>query len=297
MAVKKNEIIVQELVKEFKNLDDSFLKPITSHDDKVNNDVINFNTIGAAPDVLIDNTVYPIAVAGRTDDSVPVSLKKLETENTEITDDELFALAYDKKSSVRKQHLDALMRAHLRLGAYSLAPTADSANAPVFKTTGATIGVRKRIKMEDIIAYKALCDALEIPLDQRYLVMCPEHVEDILLIDQSFRDRYNSTASGQLIKQIYGFNIFESIYTPKYVGTTFNKKAYGAAAAASDVPASVFYSTVNAIKAQGSTKMYYRDAEQDPENRKSVVGFRMYDIVHPVSAVGFGAIVSDYVAP
>lgn len=297
MAVKKNLIIVQELVKEFKDMNDSFLAPITSHDDKVNADTINFNTIGAAPDVLVDNTSYPIATAGRTDDSVVVSLKKLDTTNTSITDDELFALTYDKKSSVRKQHLEALMIAHIKLGAFSLAPTSHSANAPVLATTGATTGVRKRLKMEDIIRYKALVDALEIPLEGRNLVLSPEHIEDILLIDQSFRDRYNSTETGKIIKQIYGFNIWESLHTPKYVGTTLAKKAWGAAAAASDIPSSVFYSTVNVMKAKGSTSMYYRDASMDPENRKSVVGFRMYDIVHPVSAKGFGSIISDYVAP
>lgn len=294
MSVAKNTIVVKELVKLFRDQNDDFLSVIKSHDDKVNNDVINFNTIGADPSVLINNAVYPIATAGRTDDSVPVSLFKMETTNTEITDDELHALGYDKTSSVMQQHKDTLKVSSIKLGAHSIAPSSNAANTPVLKTTGTLANGRRAMVAADLVAYKAAIDPLEIPLESRHLVLSSQHVNDLLLTDQSFRDRYYNTATGKMIPNIYGFNIWESLHTPKY-SNVFVKKAFGAAPAGNDLYSSVFFSTVNAMKAMGSTKVYMRDASIDPENRKTVVGFRMYYIVHPISAKGTGAIIDNNV--
>lgn len=292
MAVAKNTIVVKELVKLFRDTDDSFLSKIKSHDDKVFNDVINFNTIGADPTVLINNAVYPIATAGRTDNSTPVSLYKMETTNTEITDDELFALGYDKKSNVMQQHKDTLKVSSIKLGAWSLAPQADAANTPVLKTTGALSGGLRAMLAADLVALKAQCDAREIPLESRNLVLSSKHVNDLLLTDQSFRDRYYKTETGKMMPGLYGFNIWESLHTPKY-SNVFAKKAFGSAAVGTDLNSSVFFSTVNAMKAQGSAGVYLREAAQDPENRKTVVGFRMYYIVSPVSAVGPASIIDN----
>ncbi len=294
MAVARNTIVVKQLVKLFRDTDNSFLSVIQSHDDKVYNDVINFNTIGADPSVLINNTTYPIAVAERTDDSVPVSLFKMETTNTAITDDDLQTLGYDKKNSVMNQHKDTLLVASLKLGAHSLAPSANGANTPVIKTTGTLASGRRAMLPADLVALKNQCDLLEIPKESRYLILSAVHVNDLLLVDQSFRDRYYSTATGKMIPNIYGFNIFESLHTPKYVAA-FTKKVFGAAPLGTDLNSSVFFSTLNAIKAQGSTMTYIRQAELDPENRKTVVGFRMYYIVSPVSAKGVGAIIDNNV--
>jgi hypothetical protein len=291
MAVAKNQIVIAELLKQYKDMDMSFLSDIKSMDDKVNNDVIDFNEIGADPAVLIDNAVYPIASNQRTDDKRPVALHKFDTVNTIITDDELFALGYDKKSSVMAQHKDALVLATMKLGAWSLAPAADAADTPVIQTTGAVDGIRKRMIIADIIALKSRCDALQIPLESRILTLSSEHVNDILLIDQAFRDRYHNTATGKIISNIAGFKIYESLHTPKYVAA-FTKKAYGAAAIGTDKNASIFHSTVNAMKATGSLKMYAVDASQDPDNRQTKVGFRMYNIVSSVNTKGIGAIVS-----
>jgi hypothetical protein len=294
-AVVKNSVIIAGLVQAFKDMTDDFLSPIKSMDDKVNNDVINFNEIGADPAVLINNTSYPIAATSRTDAGIPVSLFKLDTENTKITQDEAHALPYDKKSSVMISHRDALKRATLKLGAHSLAPAADSANTPVVSTTGVTVGTRKPMLIADIISLKKKLDDLEIPADGRYLVLSAQHVNDLLATDQAFRDRYYKTETGKMINSIYGFNIFESLHTPKYNGSTGAKKAYGAAGAASDVNASIFYHTQNAMKAMGSAEVYLAEAALDPFNRQTVVGMAMYYIVSPVSSKGVGAIIDTYV--
>jgi hypothetical protein len=207
----------------------------------------------------------------------------------------LYALGYDKNSSVMEQHKNSLMLSYLKLGAWSLAPTANAAATPVLKTTGATVGHRKRLTPEDLVNYKTLCDNLGIDISMRYFALCAEHASDLLLVDQSFKDRYNNTETGKVLRNVYGFNMFETIHCPKYLGTNDNKKAFGAAALSTDVNSSVFYTSLNSMKAIGSIKMYRSEAESDPENRMSKVGFRMYGIVSPVVASGVGAIIDTYV--
>ncbi len=291
MAVALNQLVIAELTRRFEQLNEDFLAKIKDYSGNVNNDVIKFNEIGADPNVLIDNTVYPIAVNIRDDDSHPVSLRKLETENTAITDDELIALPYDKKSNVMDRHVKALLRARIKLATYSLAPAADDANTPVLLTTGATVGTRKRLQIADLVAFRERLVALEIDPATWNLVLNPDHVGDLLLIDQAFRDRFYSTESGKVMKNIYGFDMFENILMPGYNGNA--KKAFGAAPAVGDQSASVFFSDLNAMKATGSVKMYMRQAELDPENRQTVIGFRVRAIVNPVTVKGVGAIISD----
>lgn len=293
MAVALMQIVIAELRQRFIEVKEDFLADIKDYSANVNNNIINFNEIGALPDVLIDSAVYPIASVARNDNGIPVSLHKLDTKNTPVTDDELFALAYDKKSSVMADHLTALALARVKLGLWSLAPSANATATPVLKTTGANYLNRKRLTLEDMANYKDAIDTLQHPLENRKLVMSSHHVNDLLLVDQAFRDRYYNTESGKLIGQINGFKIYENINTPTYNNTTFAKNAYGAAPSGTDTPASVYFNTLNAMRAMGDVKVYYRDASMDPENRQSVFGARTRYIVSPVTAGGIGAIISD----
>jgi hypothetical protein len=291
MAVNKNQVTIAELTKQFRETNEDFLSVIKDQSSKVNNDVIKLNEIGADPDVLIDNVVYPIAANQRTDNGIPVSLHRLDTVNTIITHAEAYALPYDKNSSVIQQHKDALRAMVVKLGLYSLAPTTNSAKQPVFSTTGTLVGGRRQLTIADLIAYKKLCDNLEIPVESRNLVLCSDHVNDLLLLDNSFRDRYNTIESGKIIKKLYGFNMWENLKTPTYDNTN-TLKAFNAVAAGTDRNASVFFSNLNAFKAEGSVDMYMTNASDQPRTRQTEVGFSMYYIVAPVTTKGIGAIVA-----
>lgn len=69
-----------------------WMSRIPSKDKYVNNNIINITEVGADPRVLINNNTYPIPFSQRKDDNIPVGLNKYDTENTEITRDELYAL-------------------------------------------------------------------------------------------------------------------------------------------------------------------------------------------------------------
>lgn len=287
------ELWTGELIKNFRHEND-WLSRIPSADAYVNNDVIHLADIGADPSVLIDNSSYPIATASRTDTDIALALKKFETTNTKITDDELYALPYDKEGSVITQHREVLEEKTSEYGLISLAPAAVTGNTPIIETTGATSNIvtgRKDLVLDNIRAAKKSLDDLKVPMKGRVLVLCTDHVHSLLALDQTFRDKYYNTVTGRVIP-FMGFEIFESVHNPVYTAANA-KKAFGATAAGTDRNASVFFYAPRAVKAMGSSKMYMARAEDDPQNRESVVGFRLYHLVIPKKTLGFGAIVSD----
>lgn len=291
MGVLK-EIWTGELVKAFR-FDHKWLSRIQSRDNLVDNNVIHLVDVGADPTVLINNSSYPISVNAQTDSDIAISLDKFDTENTKVTKDELYAISYDKMAAVIDNHRRALEQTTAEKALHALAPAVDDdATNPLVKTTGADItGVRKRLKVDDVVTLKAKMDALGIPQDGRVLVLCNEHVEDLLLTSETFVRQYKDIRTGEILR-LHGFDIYEDQYAPKYDDTTFHKKAYGAAGG-NEHSASVAFYAPRAFKAMGSVEMFYRDAKEDPENRMNTVGFRVYFVCLPKKITGFAAIVSD----
>ncbi len=273
----------------------SWIGRIPRKDQYVGNNAINVQEIGADPKVLINNTVYPIATASRTDNTLILALNKYDTENTKVTRDELYGLPYDKEGSVVRQHRDTLAEKTAEHGLYLMAPAGNTANTPVITTTGADNGSgRKRLKSADLITLKQRLDNLKVPKAGRMLILCSDHVNDLLVEDQSFQLRYNNTEKGSILSNFYGFEIFEDMANPVYTGTT--KKAYGATAVPStDANASTLVFAPRAFQAVGTVEMYAQDAFANPTMRESVVGFRVYNIIAPMQNTGFGAIVSAVV--
>jgi hypothetical protein len=297
MGVLK-EIWTGEIIKAFRH-EKTFLAEIASRNEMVNNNVIHMVDVGADPAVLVNNTTYPIAMSQRDDSDVAISLDKFDTENTLVTRDELYALSYDKIGSVIESHKLVLEDKTADKAAHSLAPSANTSDTPLIMTTGLSNGetyARKRLDPENIIAAKRALDDLKVPLQGRVLVLCNQHVQDLLMVDEVFARQYKDMASGQILN-LYGFKIFQYLNCPVYsVSGTLQKKSYGAAAAASsDQVASFFFYAPRAFQARGDVEMFYQDASVNPEYRQSVVGFRIYHICMPKKTTGFGAIVSTIV--
>ena len=292
------ELWTGELIKGFRS-SSGFLSRIGSKDQYVVNNTIHLAQIGVDPKVLINNTTYPIASAVREDSDVPIGLDKFDTENTIITDDELHGLPYDKPGSVIEQHREVLQESTADKAIHSLCPAEDTDNTPVFFTTGDSNGYtnpRKRATVADIIKLKKALDDLKVPLEGRELVFCSQHVEDLLLTNQAFKEQWYNTKSGVLM-DMFGFIISQYVTNPKFVSTTLKKKAFGAAAAAAtDLEASVVYYNKRAVQATGTATMYHAKAADNPQFRQSVIGFRLHHLCLPKSNVGFGALVSTKVS-
>jgi len=292
-AVAKKELAERELIKHFRH-SGTWLERVPSKNQWVGNDVIKLNEIGADPDVLINNNTYPIAVAQRTDTSTAISLFKYDTTNTIITDDELYALPYDKPGTVQEQHRLTLEEHTQSHALHSLAPVADTTKTPIIETTGEDDGTgRKRLTSKDLVTLKTKLDKLKVPMKGRVLVLCPEHIADLLLEDKALNIQYHNHTSGAITKSYYGFELYEDIYAPQYQTASLDKIPYGAEVDGRD--ASVLFLVNRTAKARGTVTRYKSDAKDDPKNRETVVGFRMYFIAIPTSLVGQGAIVSTRV--
>ncbi len=278
----QTEVWTGELIKKLRQVP-TFLSVIRSRNNLVNNNTIHLVDVGASPNILINNSAYPIATAGRTDEDIAISLKKFETENTKVTDDELYALSYDKIATVLEDHKDTIAEGEADVALHAIAPVANGDKTPVVDISTLS-GDRPKVVL-GVLALKRAFDDQKIPQMNRHLVLTSEHIEAILAADEKFSAQYSNVREGQVLK-LFGFQLHEWGQAPQYVDVN-TKIAYGAETEGK--AASVAFHAPHIFQATGDTKMYYRDAKVNPEYRESVVGFRQWHICLPKTAARVGA--------
>ena len=117
------EIWTGELVKYLRRgLEATWLDGIPDSSSLVNNDVIHLVDVGVDPDVLVNNTTYPIDLQALDDADLTISLDKFQTKVAPITDDELYAISYNKMSRVKESHGNAINDAKFAKSAHAIAP-------------------------------------------------------------------------------------------------------------------------------------------------------------------------------
>lgn len=260
------------------------------------NDVIHLVAIGADPKVLINNTTYPIATTKLEDGDVAISLDKYQTEATPVTDDEIHAITYDKMASVIERHRDAVNETKYAKAIHALAPSKhQDKKTPILLTTGANSadGTRKMITRKDIISMKKQFDEMRVPTRGRILVLCNDHVADLLENDQKFADQYYNYTSGK-ISNLMGFEIYEYTENPYFSVSTKTKVPYGAVPGAGDRRASIAYYAPRMFKATGTTTTYPTEAEATMQ--QNLYNVRHYFITLPKTEEAIGAIVSGLAA-
>ena len=285
------EVWTGELVKQLRGgMTASFLDGVSDYSAAVNNEVVHLVDVGGDPDVLINNTTYPIATQELEDGDIALGLDKFQTKKTAVSDDQLFAISYDKMGSVIERHGDAITIAKFKKAAHALAPNSNTAKTPVVPTSGEDDNGRKKCTRKDIIALKRKLDDLQIPAAGRRLVLCSDHVNDLLEDDQKFRDQYYNYTTGK-IANMYGFEVYEFENCP-YFTKEGTKVPFKNSPSGTDHQASFCFYTKRVFRAQGSTKMYYRDAQANPDYQQNEVNFRHYYIVLPKKMEALGAIYS-----
>lgn len=286
------EVWTGELIKRLNaGLRADWLSGIPDYSAKVDNEVIHLVDVGGDPDVLVNNTTYPIPIQDLSEGDIPVGLDKFQTKATRVTDDQLYALSFDKFSADVERHGNSILTVKYKKAAHALAPYSHTDKTPVIPTSGeADTSGRKKMRVQDIIALKRAFDNMEMPEDGRVLVLCPDHVNDLLEADQSFKDKYYNYTTGKLLN-MFGFEVYTYINCPYYTKEGV-KVAYNATPAATDLKGSFAFYRPRMFKAQGSTKMYYSEARTNPTTQESLVNFRHYYIVLPKKLEAFGAIYS-----
>lgn len=287
----KNELAEREMIKKFRH-DNTWLSEVPEKNQWVNNDVIKIPVQGAAPNVLINNNIYPIISNERDDGHVVLALNKYDTENTEVTDDELYALPYEKTSDVQVQHRETLEDKTAEHALHSIAPDENSTDTPIIETTGEADGSRKRLTAKDLIELKKKLDTAKVPKSGRILVLSPDHVADLLIEDLTFKTRYQNTTTGAIAENYYGFKVYEATYPPKY-DAGLEKLPFESVDEGKF--ASVVFHKRSTAKARGTVIRYARDAKENPEYRKSTLGFRLHFIGVAYRNEGIAAIVDGTV--
>ena len=266
-------------------LEATWLDGIPDNSSLVNNDVIHLVDVGVDPDVLINNTTYPIPLQALDDTDIAIQLDKFQTKVTPITDDELYAISYDKMTRVKESHGNSIKDSKFKKAAHALCASSNAAKTPVLVTTGARDAETGRLKftVADLLAMKRKMDALKVPTPGRRLVLCSDHVNDLLETSQTFKEQYNINRNEGTVGKLYGFEIYEFANNPLYT-TSGTKKALDAAAGTGEFQCSFAFYTQRVFKATGSTKMYYSPADTDPEYQRNKVNFRHYFICMPKKA-------------
>ena len=273
--------------------DSSFLNYVKDFSAMVENDAINMAEVGVDPKVLINNTTYPIAVTQRIDAAIRVELDLFETENTLVRRPTAIEYSYDQLESVLMGHRNTLRARTAEKAAHAFAPQSDTEFTPVIQTTGEALSGRKRLTVADILLLKERFDVVDIPLEQRYLILHPSHLSDLILFDvKAFKDITDVT-NGQP-KRFAGFNVLQFSKPATYDAGTMEKRAFGAEAGEADTFCSFAFHGDEVMKADGEVHMY--DKENDPEERGTIVGFDKRFIAVPIRNKAVGAIVSAPVA-
>lgn len=287
MAQLEKEIWVDQIQENFYP-DSSFLKYGKDFSGLVDNNAINMAEAGVDPNVLINNTTYPISVVKRADTPIRIELDKFETENTLVRRPEVIQYAYVQLESVLMGHRNQLRAKTAQKAAHAYAPVSDSAYTPVISTTGLANGTRKMITFDDILMLKERFDNMEIPVEERFLVLHPSHVTDLIRLDvKGFKD-ITDIVNGQP-KRFAGFGILSFSRMPMYNLDTMEKLPFGATSTNLGFSSFAFQAE-EVMKADGEVYMYER--VDDPEHRATIVGFDKRFIAVPIRNKGIGAIVS-----
>lgn len=259
-------------------------------DDEVQ--VIHRSYLGVKPDVLINNSTYPIPEQALDDEDIPIVLDKYQTKATPVTDDQLYAAIYDQIDAVNKSHVASITERRYDKAIHALAPATHTAATPVIITTGEADPEtgRKKLTKKDLIAFRR---ALGKKFRKGWrLVLCSDHANDILEWDEHFDKQYADRESGMITKK-YGFEIYEYAENPWFTVATKAKLAFGAVpddAVASE--ASVAFYVPRVVKASGKTKFYFSQSATDPKMQRNLMNYRTYWIAMPTRMEMIGALVS-----
>ncbi len=270
------EIWLPELKEKFYP-DSSFLSRSKDMSMFVDNDKIHLAEAGVNPDVLKNNTVYPIPMAERPDNPIELVLDYYDTKNTILRNAEKAELSYDKRASVLSGHRGALLLSAVTNAAHNWAPDSNTTNTPVIQATGADRGDgTKGLTFDDIISLQAAYDELDIPEQGRILVLSAKHKADLRKSDgKLYKDLLKE-------KNMYGFDIYTlaTKHMPRYHRGTGVKVAFGAAPDVNDTICSFAYHEAEVMRADGTADMFYK--EKDPAERADILGFQKRALYYPI---------------
>lgn len=253
--------------------------------------VIHIPRTSFNPDVLLNNTAYPLAVQAYTDDETVVSLDKYQTKPTSISDDKIIGAAYAVIDPATKSHTNAINTKKYNKAAHAIAPASHTAATPVIAATGAPriVGGNASLTYDDLVTLKEALDTAEVSTEGRRLVLSTAHWNDLLVDRKNFGDKLVNYNTGMPAPMIAGFQLFQYNGNPLYTSAGV-KTAFGAVKATGDRQGSFAFWTGQIAKKTGLTKQYFKEAKNDPEAQTNLLNYRHYFIAMPFDSKAIGAI-------
>ena len=290
MAGLNKEIWLPEIKEDF-YADDMFLSEARDMSAFVQNDKINLAEAGVNPNVLINNTTYPVPVAQRGDTPLSLELDTYDTENTLVRNSEQAELSYDKRTSILFGHRQALRMKFMEKAIHAYAPASDGEFTPVIAASGGddSSGV-KELTFEDILDLENRFDEAELPSEGRVLVLSTRHKSQLKKQDlKLYKAIFNVGAD------FGGFKIYSLARKrmPLFNRTNGSKVAFGAASSATDTIGSIAFHKDEVMRSQGTLDMF-ADLK-NPKERGDILGFQMRGLALPIRGKGVGAIYSPAV--
>ena len=282
MAIEKQIWI--EMIKEGMYPNTSFLSESIDMSDLVEYNKINLAEAGVDPDVLIDNTVFPVPIATRTDNPLELPLHSFDTKNTVVRNLEEKETAYNKMESVVRGHRSALRLKTSTFAAHSWCPSQNGIYTPVLSSTGAVNGGLKNLTFEDVLLMESKYRDLDVDMDSLVLVLNTRHLADLRAQDMKL---YREVLAE---KKLFSFKLYSFSKQPLFDTTTGAKKAFGAVAGANDTMASIVYCNTEVMRAEGDYDAFAR--YKDPEVRGDIVGFQQRFTALPIRNKYIGAVYS-----
>ncbi|HLZ89964.1 MAG TPA: phage capsid protein [Puia sp.] len=231
--------------------------------------VVHIPQAGGLQNVVKNRNALPAAVTQRTDVDITYALDEYTSDPFLISNAETVELSYDKRMSLMTETIQALRQTVADTILINWAPSngfqllrtsggAAGKTAAAY-TPGAT-GVRKTLSVLDVIAAQAAMDGQDIPDDDRYALLDAQMYSQLLA--ELSQTQYRDFASGQdlargIIGEMYGFKFYKRSSVLIYDGNPL-PKAYGAAGAATDNAASLFWQKNSLERALGEVKMFER---------------------------------------
>lgn len=279
------EIWIPEIKEGFYS-EDVWISELKDMSPFVENDIINMAEAGVNPDVLINNTTYPIATAERTDGTIVLELNRFDTTNQHVPHADEVELVYDKRASIAYGHKMALKETVMKYGAHSIAPSADGTYTPIITSTGAVENGFKKLTFSDIRRARTAFNNAKIPSTGRILVLAASHEGD--LEDEDLKLYNQMLDKGTL----YGFKVYVQADSdmPYYNTTGGAKLAFGGAVTSTHQVASLFFHKDEVMKSDGTIDMFYSDAKNDPQFRRSMLGFSKRNLILPIRNKAIGSI-------
>ena len=178
-----NQYVAPQLLAERRNYKADFMGVLGSIPQSARNaDGVRYNKLINNVQFLVNNNqeFTPTKMNG---EKVFLEWEKYDTTPTLVDDAEIRYLAYDKRNAVRVKHNECFQIGIRNHALHKLAPAnGASSDMPVMLTTGEAADGRKRLTYVDLATFLEKVKKLNLPMsDQLYMVLCPQHVTDLLL--------------------------------------------------------------------------------------------------------------------